>query len=389
MQTELLLTAAVGPNPAPIAEAIWALTRAPDSRIAEVHLAALARGHHYLHAELVGEGRALDDLRQQCLPGQCPPHAGVFEHLPRTAAGDIVDTDDDEANASLYRTAVWNCARVAKSRARGRPVVFLLAGGRRRTMTAYSATVYQLLAGPNDRLYDVRVSDRRAEGGSGFFFPTQTDRYIDTAAGLLDASTVDVSLVPVPLPQLGPLLCPEQLETFDTALAASQRILQGMVPPAVVVDLDRGEISINGRALPLSAAQAAWYAALCVQRTREPDGTGRGLPSDAGPLLPALLPGVPQRPWATENIRDHWMRQALGLPPHSPKPPTEPDEPGEKLKKLRADTRKAVTRWVAHEGCPGWETWLVPELHSADGLHWQRLRIPAASLTIIPVGGAA
>src|SRR6185503_4570537 len=173
---DVVLFAAVGPNPAPISEAIWALYRQREQRVVEAHLVSLSEGHHYLQIEFLDLGAALSQL-QGCLPGVLPDEA-VHETRVLTDTEGRVDTDLDPRHGAIYRATLWDSARACLASAADRPVVFLLAGGRLRTATAYTTTVFQLLARAQDQLMDVRVDDRRAEGGTGFFFPEQPDRMI-------------------------------------------------------------------------------------------------------------------------------------------------------------------------------------------------------------------
>jgi CRISPR-associated protein (TIGR02584 family) len=152
----------------------------------EAHLVSLARGHIYFRAEFLSKVGALQELRA-ALPGILDA-SGVHESIVtgrdgRPFAGDV--SPDDSA---AYRKAIWTAARRCLQRAGARPVVFLLAGGRQRTTTAYPATTFQLLARSQDHLIDVRVSDPRVEGGTSFFFPEQSRRFSASGKKLLTRS---------------------------------------------------------------------------------------------------------------------------------------------------------------------------------------------------------
>ena len=258
-------------------------------------------------------------------------------------------------------------------------MVFLLAGGRQRTMTAYAVAVYQLLARAQDELVDVRVSDRRAEGGSGFFFPEQRQRHVVTDHGVLDVTTVDVTLVPVEVPRLAGLIAAEHLVSFETALERSRQAIEALAPPQLVVDLEHGVVTVNGAWIPLSPGQVAWYGLLAVQRVRA-GAHGEGwVPTHAGALFAELLPGVAGTAWA-QKIRDYSVRVALGLPMIHGKV-FEPDK-GEYLAKLRADTAKAVKTWLGRQVRPAWEPRLVPTKRKDDHGSFQRLDLDPGAIEI-------
>jgi hypothetical protein len=135
---DVFLFAALGPNPAPLSEAIWALHRHREQRVVEAHLVSLSEGHHFLNLEFLEPGAALAQL-QNCLPGVLP-HDRVREKRVLTGSDTRVDTDLEPRHAAAYRAAIWDAARGCLDAAGQKPVVFLLAGGRQRTTTAYMTT---------------------------------------------------------------------------------------------------------------------------------------------------------------------------------------------------------------------------------------------------------
>ena len=340
------------------------------SNVVEAHLVSLERGHYWVGQELLGPGGAVADLRE-ALPGVLPdPDGAVIERLTVRADGQPVADDVLESDARLYRNAIWEAARACVDRARDRPVIFLLAGGRQRTMTAYATTVYQLLARKQDQLMDVRVSDRRAEGGSGFFFPMQRQRQLVTDGGVLDAQTVEVYMVPVEVPRLAGLLEPEHLVSFEVALEASRQAIEAMTPPHLFVDLDQGKAFVNGEHLPLSAAQLTWYGLLALVRVRDAaEGSGE-VASDPVPLLETLLRGISAKDWS-EKINEATLRTALGLGPKVVA--VSVDSNAEQLKKLRADTKRAVAKWLNRKVRPAWAKLLLPESGKRNATGFQRL----------------
>jgi CRISPR-associated protein (TIGR02584 family) len=348
---DCVLWAAVGPNPASVSEAIWALYRQRGWRVVALDVVALDEGHFYLHDELLDAGRALDQLRDVLAID-----VDVRETVTRRDDGAIVEADVVFDDAATYRAAVWQSAKACVERAGARPVVFLLAGGRARSTTAYAALAYQLLARPGDRLIDVRVTDRRAEGGSGFFFPEQAQRVIPVrGGGMLDVTTVGVILVDVAAPRLADLVGAGARGSIDDAVAASDRVVEALRPPRLRVDLAIGEIAIEGVAVPFSAAEAAWYAALAAHRRAWPEREGLGADgADVG----ELLGGVAARPWA-EKIRDRTMRGLLGMTGKTGKPIVV-DDPADDLRKLRTDTKRRVATFVASRNWDRWAPLVVP-----------------------------
>ena len=246
----VFLCAAIGPNPASVAEAIWALRVQRELAVIEAHLVSLARGHHYLRREMLGSEGVFGKLRARFPDVLVSGDASIVEHRTVRTDGTAVDQDENEADAAAYRATVWAGARACIDRAGAQRIIFVLAGGRQRTTTAYATTMVQLLARTQDELVDVRVSDPRAEGGSGFYFPDQAGRYVKTDKGLLDARSVKVTLVPVTVPRLGGLLEPQHLVSFETALDSSRLALEALEPPRLVVDLASGIVHVNGERVP-------------------------------------------------------------------------------------------------------------------------------------------
>ncbi len=244
--------AALGPNPAPLAELIWGLHR--RGQVAgDLFLVVDPRGHDYLHRELLGSHLVLDELRQLLNIDLGPEK--IHERVVEGPAGTVLD-DEDPTHAELYNAATWEVAREATAHAGARPVVFGLAAGRRRTMTAMSTMAFQLLAREHDTCVDVRVDDKRAEGGSGFYFPDQQQQTLVSKAGVpFVAREVGVHLVDVHLPRLRSLLPDEAFATYSSALTAGQKAVDAAVPPKLVVDLPHEVVLIDGLPLKLSAAE--------------------------------------------------------------------------------------------------------------------------------------
>lgn len=197
-------------------------------------------------------------------------------HLQRVLdpADGFIDDDWTPSQALAWNEARWRNALAALGAAGSDPVVFALLGGRRRSMSALDAVVFQMLAREHDRLVDVRVSDRRAEGGSGFFFPERSDPLVSlVGGGVLDARTVEVRLVELAVPRLRRLLGERVPATYADALARTG-VAVDRTPPMLTIDLSAREARVGDAVIPLTDRQFAWYATLAwVRRNDEGDGT--------------------------------------------------------------------------------------------------------------------
>lgn len=261
-----LIFAALGPNPAPLTELIWKLARSGRFSQFEAHLVVERTGLHYLEGELLAPNGALDQLRRVLGPAFAisPP----VVHEVRASSGELIGDDADPESFRDYSEALWTAARIVTESAGDRPVVFGLIAGRRRTMTALASSVYQLLARPIDRLVDVRVSDSRVEGGTGFFFPEQPGRRVQSKQGneLVDASAVDIMLVDVPVPRLRAFVPSDALASFEAARVASQRVLADAAPPKLEIVASTGEVRVDGELMPIAPSPFVWFSYLAVER---------------------------------------------------------------------------------------------------------------------------
>lgn len=242
------IVAPLGPNPAALTELCWAL--APV---------------HAVHAVLESERAARwfqTELTELAWPwlAACREVPEPVVHLARLPDGSTpLDSDHPDSVAAL-REPLWQAARAAQESG---PAVFALSGGRWRASTALVTTVFQLLARPGDKLVEVRLSDPVAEGGTGFFFPDQPHQQLRGKDGTpFRAADIGVRLDRIDVPQLRPLLAPEELTDFAAALAASQARLAELRPAEVHYDLRSGEVHIDGRPLPLTGTQLLVY--LCL-----------------------------------------------------------------------------------------------------------------------------
>jgi CRISPR-associated protein (TIGR02584 family) len=407
---DVVLFAAVGPNPAPVSEAIWALYRHREQRVVEAHLVSLREGHHFLQFEFLDPGAILSQL-QACLPGVLP-HGGVHEIRVSTASDARVETDLDPPDAAAYRHTLWDAARTCLAAAGSRPVVFLLAGGRLRTTTAYMTTLFELLARPDDRLLDVRVDDRRVEGGTGFFFPEQPQRWItprtveselkrilsslfpgDSGQAFLearleelaaivpsprplDARRVGVHLVDVEVPRLQPLIPHEALSSFDRAIEVTKDVIEPL--PQLVIDLDRGSVAVDGQKLPLPPSCFLWLTTLALHRLDSAADDG-WLAVGNTERVRQLLGHVREAMWL-DLPEDSAFAHVLGLGNATLSPV---EKEGERLKKVRADTRAELRKWTRKHGRERLGKWLIPEMRKKAHEGAQRLPLPRSFIQVV------
>ena len=367
--------AALGPNPAPLAELLWALHRQRGLRPTALFLVVDSRGHHFLQRELLGPGAVLHELAL-LLDLTLPPDAIHLRVV--TGPGGAVLDDDDPGHADLYNAAIWDMARAATLQAGDDVVVFALTAGRRRTMTAMSTMAFQLLARAWDLCLDVRVSDKRAEGGVGFYFPEQQQRDIVAKnRDLADARDVAVVLAEVLLPRLSGLLSTTNLSSYAAALQASQSAIDDAAMPTVVVDLVAGKLRVNGVDVGLTGAQLIWYATLAEARQR---GDGWLMVTNVEALQAMAVRCEPRSSWVTA-VKHQTIDAFVGgeTPDHSKR------RLANNLSKLRTDTANRIESWC-RANHPKWSRFLVPEkdsrLVNGDRRHRQRISIDGRSIVI-------
>ncbi|MFO0624772.1 MAG: CRISPR-associated ring nuclease [Polyangiales bacterium] len=273
---DAVLLAELGPNPAALAEALWALPRLHDTRVTHAFVLTSRAGHAWFTRELLAS--SVYDQLGACLGDAVPPLARV--HLQ------VVPGDDelDPADADAWNEARWANATAALRAAGDRPVVFALAGGRQRTSAAITTVMFQLLARPQDRLVDVRVGDRRVEGArAGFFFPEQARQLLFDRGESFLARDVPVHLVEVRVPRLRRLLGGRVMPTWADALAAGQRAVEAVPQVELSLDLAAARVTLNGAAVAFTESEFVWFATLARAR-RDDDGEGWARSSDpAGP----------------------------------------------------------------------------------------------------------
>lgn len=337
--TRCILAGDLGPNPAPLAEALWALARHHDLRARAAFLLTYERGARYLDREFLAPGGALDQLHA-VLGADVLPRDAVHLHRAHDVDGAALDDDSLPPHALAWNEARWRTALAALAEAGDDPVVFALLGGRRRTMSAIDAVVFQMLARPLDRLVDVRVSDPRVEGGSGFFFPEQRARHVKGRDGaLVDARSVAVRLVDLPVPKLRRLLGGRPPDTYAEALARTDVAVE-RTPPMLSIDLAARSARVGEHPLSLTARQFAWYATLALGR-RAATGDGAISSNDFEPHLHRTLHRM-------KSLDPSWhptseaLAKLLAVPAATPHAGWSAIAGNEEWSNLRSTTRKAV-----------------------------------------------
>lgn len=196
---EAVILAPLGANPAPLIQLVWALHANWHIDARAVSVVVDARGDRYLKAEALRRGAAWDELKR-ALGAHALDRKQLRVVAARTDSGALLASDETPENAARYGETAWSAAREAIAAAGDDPVVFALVAGRRRTMHVAARILFQLLARPQDRLVDVRVSERWAENTRAFCFPGQQGPLAsqrDRREREHDPSSVDVSLVDV------------------------------------------------------------------------------------------------------------------------------------------------------------------------------------------------
>lgn len=370
MTGDVRVFAPLGPNPAPLTELLWALVRQQDLRVISVDLVVAAEAAFYLDDEVLGPTGALAQLRE-VLGEAIPSHEHIHVH---PADGRVVEDDLAPEDATRYRAAVWDGARAALTRAGPAPVIFGFIAGRRRTMTVLQAAVFQLLARAQDRAYDVRVSDSRVEGGTGFFFPDQPQRHLNAPTWTVDARSVAVHLVPVELPRLGHLVPQSNLHSFEAALGAGQAAVDALTPPDVLVDLVEGELWVDGVRAALGQAHLVWFAMLAVARQRDEGWVTWNEAPEVSTVARAVLASGWWSGVRAQSLRAFLEARAAGVTGKTT------DDDGA-LRRHRTAFRRALER-LRSEGGASWAHFLLPEEARVDGQQRARLRLPAERIEV-------
>ena len=294
-------------------------------------------------------------------------------------AGDGVVLDDDNPDhADRYNDAIWNVARAALEHAADDDVVFGLCAGRRRTMTAMTSMAFQLLARLQDRCLDVRIDDRRAEGGSGFYFPEQPRQDLVSRDGEgFVAADVGIVVVDVQLPKLRGLLTTVALGSYDEALRVGQARVDEFALPQLTIDLATATLTIDGQCAKISASHVMWIAALALARLDDVDGEGQ-VPSSSVQQLQRVLAGTS---WKNKSVQMKVLKYLLGED-QTLYPRVDDAEFLIDLGVLRAKAAAALRTWcTAHR--PAVAQWLVPLNHKQAMVTSQQLPSPPDRIRLL------
>jgi CRISPR-associated protein (TIGR02584 family) len=361
-----------------LTELLWALARHRGWFASAAFVVVDARGDHFLRHELLRKKGPFEELQRLLGPallgGQGPQC-----RVATNDKGQPIRDDDEDLDALAYNTAVWKAACEALAVAGEHPVIFALAAGRRRTMTALVTTAFQMLARPQDECLDVRVSDRRAEGATGFYFPEQMRQSLSTREWMFEARDIEVDLVEVKLPRLRELIPGERLASYGDALLAAQSAIDEARPPRLVIDLPGGKVLVDGKLLPLSQPQLFWYAALARARRQPGDGW---LSSDIGPVVALLDEGQAKGwfDWKSEGFFQGIGRKYL-LDPSLKKPEWQKAH-DQNLRTMRSRMASKVRLFCEKNGSPQ-TRWLVPELRKTQGEHQQRIALEPGRIELL------
>lgn len=278
---DCVLVAELGPNPAALVECLWALARQRDLRVRAAFVLTSGRAWRYLRDEVLAPGAAYDQLAE-VLGEALIERAQIRVTVVRDGEGSTVDDEVTPEASALWNEARWRNAREALRTAGEAPLVFALAGGRRRASSAMTTVIFQLLGRRQDLLVDVRVGDRRVEGGSaGFYFPEQAEQTLVVGREPIIAREVPVLLADVQVPRLRRLLGGREFETWAQALAAGQRAIEEAPTLSITLDVAAAKVFVNDTLVKLPEAEFVWFAALVLTRKNTAEGWLRG--DDEGP----------------------------------------------------------------------------------------------------------
>jgi CRISPR-associated protein (TIGR02584 family) len=266
-----VLLAAPGGNPAPLAALVWALHE-QGVRVERLELVLYRSAHDYLVAEFLAEGGPYSQLCEALGEGVVGP---VVPTVVRDRLGQPLEDDTHVDHHLVFAGTVWDLAR--RLTRGSRPVIFALVGGRRRTLTVDMVTTFQLLARPEDRLVDLRLTPKYADDpGTGFAFPAQKSPCVVPAgygqAPTVPASDVKVDVIDLVVPRLGQALREEDRSTFQTALAAGERAVHVGGAPRLQVDVLGSRVHFGDTTMRLSRSEMVWFLALVLARLGSPEG---------------------------------------------------------------------------------------------------------------------
>ena len=363
--TPTVVFAAIGANPAPLLQLVWALHRQWGWVARDVCAVVDARGLRYLQAEALSPGAAWDELRT-ALGASCLARDGVRVVPVHRASGELLPSDDTPDDAARYSDVVWQAARRRVELAGDDPGVFALAAGHRRTQHV-AATV--------------RLSERWAHAPGAFFFPEQEfggPRFARTHAPSHDPASVDVRLVDVQAPRLRGLLRERDLMTHASALRAGQVAIDALVEERLVFDMTQGCVRLGRDVIVLSKAQLLWYATLARERCVGLDNEGWLAVGDVEGLE-CVAKACSRFGWA-HKVRVPPLKRYLGFKTKR----TDSENDVDSLTKVRADTLRVLGKFA--KGRPrDLASRVVPEKKKAAGVNLQRIALEPERIEFLGV----
>ena len=335
---QVVLVAVMGGKAGSLLDTVEALHRERKMQVAEAFVIVGRREMERVHAKILDAGTGLDRLREKMGDAALLDHDRFHLRIARRPNGQILDEDIHPSDAACFREALWRTTGDAITLAGARPVVFVVLPDLRRSATAVSTAIFQLLGRDGDVLFDARDD----------LYPGKR-----------------VALIELELLKLGGKLEGTVLTSFQSALDAV-RARDERAPPLVRIDLAEGWVDVDGHLVDLSPAERLWYAYLAWWRADRPDGwvlVGR----DGHEELLAFLRRVGARR-RTSEIRSKPLRQLLEAES------VDDDD----LRNLRGKTVQRMKRWCS-EHAPDWAQLLVPQ---TDGNGHQRIALTAHRIEI-------
>lgn len=299
--TRRILLCVSGMSPAIITETLYALHQqnppfVPD----EVHVVTTQTGyqrvqtdlldpdkghfHRFMRDYLPGQTIRFDDstihritLRKPKAAPERNPFGQLMRHvdLPDPALDLEEEQPEDIVTEAESRAAGDTIYRVMHQlKAEPGTVLHTSVAGGRKSMTFYIGHAFSLLAGPQDKLSHVLVSEPY-ERTKGFFYPTPQPCMLpvgtDKAAGMkVDAAQAQVTLAELSVLRLGALFSEhwpaKARQSFDVAVRLAQDTLVAPEIQVVMDDNDEGHLKVSGEDIKLSAKQFAVFAVFALAR---------------------------------------------------------------------------------------------------------------------------
>ena len=297
-----VLFAVSGLSPQIITETIYALAVAsgPDARFIPTEVQVLTTTEGALRIRLALLSEQPGGFARLCRDYGLPPIA--FDessiHLIVNDAGNPLPDIRAESDNQLVADAITERIREITSD----PTCALhvsMAGGRK-TMGYYAGYVLSLFGRDQDRLSHVLVS-APFESSYEFFYPTPYPHVISLQGGkeLADASSASVSLAEIPFVRLRQGLPQALLEGRSSFAGTVRAASAATAPPQMVLNVEAGTCTADGRTLKLSPMQFLLLVAMAHRASK-----GR-------PALRAPHKEAHDEAWASEILAD--ARAAMGV----------------------------------------------------------------------------